>query len=189
MPPDLRRKIQCGCDTGAWISVLPSPMAGTELSADEFCDSLSIHYASNPTGLQPTCDGCGEALSARHTFSCVEGSLVIICHKKNCHELCDMSAKSFTPSAVHNEPKINLCCAAKEGTCKPSSTLDYRGDVPIRGLWEQATYCILDVRVTDTDAKTYKDKDAFKVLKSTEKLTSESMRNRVPTSDDTSRPL
>jgi hypothetical protein len=119
MPPDLSWVGQQGCDAGDWLSVLPSPMAGTELSADEFCNSLAINYGRNPTGLQPACDGCGAAFSARRAFSCAKGGLVSIHHNKICDELCDMAAKSFTPLAVRNEPKINLCCATKEGTCNP----------------------------------------------------------------------
>jgi hypothetical protein len=66
--PDLRRKVQRRCDTGAWFSVLPSPMAGTELLAYEFCDSLAIGYDRTPTGLQPTCDRCSASFSARHAL-------------------------------------------------------------------------------------------------------------------------
>jgi hypothetical protein len=58
----------------------------------------------------------------------------------------------------------NQNCAAKEGTYTPSATTEDRGDVIIRVLWEQGTDCIMDAKVTDTDAKTYKDKDPFKVL-------------------------
>jgi hypothetical protein len=58
------------------------PMSGTQLSEGEFCDSLAIRYGSNPTGLQPTCDGCGAAFSARHAFACAKGGLVIIRHNK-----------------------------------------------------------------------------------------------------------
>jgi hypothetical protein len=104
-------------------------MAATELCADEFCDILVIHYVRNPTGLQPTCDGYGAAFSARHTFSCAKDGLVIIRHSEIRDEICDMAAKSFTPSTVRNEPKINLCCAAKEGTCNPSTTTEDRRQI------------------------------------------------------------
>jgi hypothetical protein len=81
-----------------------------------------------------------------------------------------MASKAFTPSVVRNELRINLCCTAKERMCKPQSTTENRGDILSCGLWEQGTDCILDVRVTDTDAKTYEDKKPHKVLESAEKL-------------------
>jgi hypothetical protein len=119
----------------------------------------------------------------------VKGGFVIIRHNEIRDELCDMAAKSFTPSAVRNEPKMNLCRAAKEGTCKPPATTDGRGVVLTRCLWEQRTDLILDVRVTDIDSKTYKDKYPFKVLDSAKNSKSESMHTHAPTSDDTPRPL
>jgi hypothetical protein len=47
--PGLPRAVQRGCDTGDWLSVLPSPMAATELSANELCDSLAIRFGRNQT--------------------------------------------------------------------------------------------------------------------------------------------
>ena len=44
-----------------------------------------------------------------------------------------------------------------------------RGDVFIRGLWDRGTYCIIDVRVTDLDAKSNRSRDPAKVLESHEK--------------------
>ncbi len=39
----------------------------------------------------------------------------------------------------------------------------------IHGLWSCGTNCILDVCITNMDAKTYQSKDPFKVLASHEK--------------------
>ena len=50
---------------------------------------------------------------------------------------------------------------------KPSS--DDRGDLLIRGLWIRGTDCIIDVRVTDTDAKSNSFKDSAKVLAARER--------------------
>lgn len=33
------------------------------------------------------------------------------------------------------------------------------GDLKIRGLWERGTYCVLDVRVTNLNSKTYRKRD------------------------------
>jgi len=43
------------------------------------------------------------------------------------------------------------------------------GDLLLCGLWSSATDCILDVRIADTEAKTYQAKDPMKVLASHEK--------------------
>jgi hypothetical protein len=39
-----------------------------------------------------------------------------------------------------------------------------RGDILIRGLWSRSTDCIIDVRITDVDAKSNRSKDSDKVL-------------------------
>ena len=44
-----------------------------------------------------------------------------------------------------------------------------RGDVLVRGLWERGTDCIIDVRVTDVDAKSYRSRAPHKVLESQER--------------------
>jgi hypothetical protein len=44
-----------------------------------------------------------------------------------------------------------------------------RGNLSIRGLWNRGTDCIIDVRVTDTDAKSNLSKDPAQVLEAHEK--------------------
>ena len=54
---------------------------------------------------------------------------------------------------------------------KPSAVkIDRTGrDVPVWGLWSRGTECILDFRVTDPSAKSYRKKDPIKVLETQEK--------------------
>jgi hypothetical protein len=52
-----RRTILRGQETGQWLSVLPSAVNGTELSAQEFRDALLLRHARGPPGLPPSCDG------------------------------------------------------------------------------------------------------------------------------------
>jgi hypothetical protein len=46
---------------------------------------------------------------------------------------------------------------------------DERGDLLIRGFWARGTDAIINVRVTNTDAKSYWSKDPHKVLAQHEK--------------------
>ena len=39
-----------------------------------------------------------------------------------------------------------------------------RGDVKVHGLWERRSDCILDIRIIDTDAKSYHNQTLEKVL-------------------------
>jgi hypothetical protein len=81
-----------------------------------------------------------------------------------------MASKAFSPSAIHSEPKINLCCTTKNGSIKPAVDTEDRGDVLIRSLWEKGTDCMFYVRVKDTDATYYRNKDPQKVLEAAEWL-------------------
>ena len=49
-----------------------------------------------------------------------------------------------------------------------TSIEDLRGDIIIKGLFEQNQDCIIDVRVTDTDAPSYRTRNPYSVIKSQE---------------------
>ena len=179
LPRDTRRTIQRGCDTGAWLSVLPNAVHGTELSAQEFRDSLFLRYARTPPGLPSSCDGCGQSFSVRHALQCHNGGLITMRHNELRDELCDLAARAFAPSAVRDEPKINLGHVADSAQATPTNSSvqvhhhnqgdDDRGDLLVRGFWARSTDCIFDVRITDTDAKSNLSRDPRAVLTSQEK--------------------
>ncbi len=87
-----------------------------------------------------------------------------------------MAGKALTPSAVCDEPLIRPCrnvervnpCPATKANAKPASE-DDRGDILLRGFWARGTDCIVDVRVTDTDAKSYRHRDPDKVIATQER--------------------
>jgi hypothetical protein len=94
-------------------------------------------------------------------------------------ELADLATKAFIPSAIRNKPLVHSSCPAVKMPvlvpAHPSVTRNLhknrsadRGDLSIRGLWNCGTDCIIDVRVTDTDAKSNLSKDPAKVLKAHE---------------------
>jgi hypothetical protein len=162
-----------GQDTGQWLTVPPSIVNGTELSAQEFRDSILLRYARTPADLPTHCDGCDQKFSVRHALECKKGGLVISRHNEIRDELVDLASKALTPSAVRDEPRIHTSRPAE-----PLRTTDQnpvirnlhkrqgeeRGDVLIRGLWQQGTDAIIDVRITDLDAKSNISRAPMKVL-------------------------
>jgi hypothetical protein len=68
------------------------------------------------------------------------------------------------------EPQINLCCITNNGSIKPTVDSEDRGGVLIRSIWKKGTDFIFDVRVTYTDATSYRKKDPQKVLHLAERL-------------------
>ena len=59
------------------------------------------------------------------------------------------------------------CVAATTGN---QSGEEARGDVLVHGLWNKGTGCVLDTRVTDTDARSYAQLSSAQVLKAAEKI-------------------
>jgi hypothetical protein len=105
---------------------------------------------------------------------------VILRHNGIRDELAGLAAKAFIPSTIRNEPLIHSSCPAVKMPvlvpAHPSVNRNLRknrsadrGDLSIRGLWQRGTDCIIDVRVTDTDAKSNLSKDPAKVLEAHEK--------------------
>jgi hypothetical protein len=179
----LSRSIKRGKETGAWLSVLPSIVNGTELSAEEFRDALTIRYGELPSNFPTHCDGCDAHFTLQHALACKKGGLVIFRHNEVRDELAHLATKAFTPSAVRDEPLILSGRVAEkvkplepssannqqEPTTQEAAPEDERGDLLIRGFWAKGTDCILDVRVTDTDAKSYCKRPPAKVLATQEK--------------------
>jgi hypothetical protein len=106
---------------------------------------------------------------------------VIFRHNEIRDELVNLAGKALTPSAVRDEPLIKpsrvkesekdtpIKDTSQEKTEQTATGEDERGDLLIRGFWARGTDCILDVRVTDSDAKSYCKRDPAKVLESQEK--------------------
>ena len=82
-------------------------------------------------------------------------------------ELIDIAARAFIPSAVRDEPAIHPCRVAENEAVQTDN--QDRGDILIRGLWEKGTDCIIDVRVTDTNAPSAINKDPHTVLETHER--------------------
>ena len=53
---------------GAWLSVIPSTVNGTELGAPDWRDSIFLHYGIDPPDLQDHCNGCGAAFDICYTL-------------------------------------------------------------------------------------------------------------------------
>jgi hypothetical protein len=116
---------------------------------------------------------CAQKFSVCHTLECKTGGLVISRHNEIRDELVDLASRAFTPSAVRDEPKIYPCRPAVELRTTDQQPVirnlrkhqgEERGDVLIRGLWQKVTDAIIDVRITDLDAKTDIYRSPMKVL-------------------------
>ena len=168
--PKDRRIITRGCQTGAYLSAVPSSINGSTLGEMEFQDSIRTRVALAPLNLPATCDGCGENFSITHAHACKNGGNIIARHDEVTNELISMCTMAFKQSAVRAEPQIQTGSSTTVLSDSPDAIeKSDRGDVLCRGLWSNGQDAILDIRVTDTDQASYVKRDPEKVLQSHEK--------------------
>jgi hypothetical protein len=162
------RRLTRAKETGPWLTAMPDTLNGTVLTADEFRDSLRLRYGLKPLALPDSCDGCGQRFSVGHAMTCKKGGLVLLRHNDVVEEWHELTAQALTPSAVSDEPLIHTGQGGR-GQGVPGTDPELRGDVAVHGFWRRGTTAIFDVRVTDTDAPTYRNQDPRKVLEKHEK--------------------
>jgi hypothetical protein len=126
-------------------------------------------------------DGCQQKFSVRHALECKRGGLVISRHNEMRDELTDLAAKAFVSSVVCDEPRIHTSRAAEPKSTPEkqeipaakrlfqNNCMEDRGNILVRGLWARGTDCIIDVHITDVDAKSQRPQDPHKVLKAHER--------------------
>jgi len=156
--------------TGAWLTVMPNLLNGTLLSAEEWRDNARLRYGLRPVGLCDRCDGCNAPFTIDHAINCKKGGLVGQRHDDARDEAGELAAMALTKSRVSYEPRIHYgtgVCATQEvdqQTGRNATGDEARGDVAIHGLWKRGETCILDIRVTDTDCRSYSSSSSAKVL-------------------------
>ena len=162
-------------ENSAWLSIIPSTLDGTEVTRDEWLDNIKIRYGHRPKGLPDRCDGCGKGFTVEHALSCKVGGLVGQRHDDVRDEWADLCTKATTFNRVSTEPPIKYgngvsatCCdgAEEEGADLGDES---RGDVGCFGFWKKRRFAIFDIRITDTDAKSYGTTKSAKLLERMEK--------------------
>ncbi len=168
--PMAKRRLLRAKETGTWLTTTPDRLNGTELSAEEFRDSLRLRLGLPLLDLPDRCDGCDQPFSVGHALTCKKGGLVLLRHNDVAAEWHHLCAQALTPSAVSDEPLIHSG-RDSTGTSTNSAAIlpELRGDVAVHGFWKRGATAIFDIRVTDTDAPTYRGLAPRKVLARHEK--------------------
>ena len=92
--------------TGAWLTLLPSTVNGTEMGAQEWRDALFLKYGWEPRDLLTYFDRCEARFTISHALDCKKGSLVTARHNELREGVADLAGKAFTPSHVRDDPLI-----------------------------------------------------------------------------------
>ena len=103
------------------------------------------------------CDGCENPSSVQHALDCRKGGLVIKRHNEIRDILGDICL--LVTNNVVKEPIVRDASDTESGLI---------ADLGIRGLWEPQVDALVDIRVVDTDARSYSNKSVQAVLSSAE---------------------
>ena len=77
-----------------------------------------MRYRIKPPDLPFHCYSCGAAFSIRHALDCKKSGLVMACHNELRDGVANLAGKAFTPTYVHNDPKIFTARAMGGGGAK-----------------------------------------------------------------------
>ena len=143
-----------------WLNVLPMARHHFDLTPQEFRDALAIRYKKPLLHIPPNCDGCGSVFDLAHALSCRKGGLVIQRHNEIRDAFGDLSALAW--SMVRREPIV------READIE-TNTPALIADLAVRGVWSPQTEALFDVRIVDTDARSYGDLSPTVVLGNAEK--------------------
>ena len=161
------RRLQRATNTGAWLTVLPSTVNGTDLGTQEWRNALFLWYGLEPPDLPKYCDVCQARFSISHALDCKKVGLVTARHNELCDGVSDLSGKAFTPSLVRDDPIIYSDRSVKRTKATPAESnktsehpavpqvTEQKGNLLIRDLWQQGTNSVHDICVVNTDALTY----------------------------------
>ncbi|KAL3806424.1 hypothetical protein ACHAXA_007766, partial [Cyclostephanos tholiformis] len=111
--PSVARRDKWNSAAGAWLSVFPNRLNGTDLSADEWRDNVRLRYNHSPLDMPAACDGCGAKMTVEHALSCKVGGLVHIRHDDVADEWRHLCGTALSPSRVEREPPIFRCSYQK----------------------------------------------------------------------------
>ena len=170
--PDDVRRMKRSQETGAWLTATPHVLNGTVLSAEEFRDNLRLRFGLDPLHLPDRCDGCSQPFTVEHAMQCRQGGLILQRHNDVAGEWHMLCAEALKPSAVTDEPRIPTYQPAPAPGARqrgdPPPPRDLRGDIAVHGFWRRGTTAVFDIRVTDTDCASYRQRDPSSVLHSQE---------------------
>jgi hypothetical protein len=143
----------------SWLTVAPVRKHHFDLTAQEFRDALALRYRKPLLSIPSSCDGCGADIVLSHALSCRFGGLVTQRHNEVRDTFGDLASLAW--GQVIKEPIVR-------DANNSSDTPALVADLSIRGVWIPQAEALFDIRVTDTDAQSYRNLSPSDVLSTAE---------------------
>uniref|UniRef100_A0A1X7U883 Uncharacterized protein n=1 Tax=Amphimedon queenslandica TaxID=400682 RepID=A0A1X7U883_AMPQE len=120
---------------------------------------MVLRYGKPLLQLPLVCDGSGSEFSVTHALDCRKGGLVTQRHNEVRDTICSLA--SIVWGQVTREPIVNDSLDSGD-----SSLI---ADVAICRVWQRQAMLFFDVRVLDTDAKSYLHRSPHSILATAER--------------------
>ncbi|KAL7474377.1 hypothetical protein ACHAW6_000352, partial [Cyclotella cf. meneghiniana] len=164
-PSKVKKRMEQATAAGTWLSTTPDIFSGTELTKDEWLDNLAIRYGRHPTNLPDQCDGCGAGLTLEHGLAREVGllaSATTIIALTDLHVVIEPTifyGNGSRASGINTTPTTPR-------NANPTNTLgdEARGDVLAHSFWNRGRGTVFDVRICDTDSRSYGNTSLSKIL-------------------------
>ena len=174
---EMKRNLEQLSQPGAssWIGAIPLKDQGFNLNKSEFNDALCLRY-NKPLKNLPTKCTCGKPFSITHAMNCHRGGFINARHDS----IRNMEARLLKEvcNDVQVEPPLQSCAGARFHASANVND-DARLDVRARGFWREGQQAFFDIRVTNADCASQKDKSLKSILRTHEQEKKRSYNIRV----------
>ena len=120
---------------------------------------MAIRYRKPLLEVPPNCDGCSAPFDLSHALSCRKGGLVTQRHNEVRDAFGDLSSLAY--GQVVREPVVR---EANHSSDSPALV----ADLSVNGVWVPQSEVLFDVRIIDTDARSYLNRSPLDVLSAAE---------------------
>ena len=172
----LRRSIELATEkgAGAWLTALPMHSYGYELNKQDFRDALCLRYGWKIPNTPSHC-ACNKKNTVDHMMNCKLGGFVIMRH----NEVRDFEAELLRD--VCKDVKIEPELLPAGNTHLPGANIAEKArlDVSAMGVWIPMERTFLDVRITNLNSPSYRDKTPESVYKTNEREKKRDYNQRV----------
>ena len=163
---EMKRTLEQLAEPGAssWVGALPLKDQGFNLNKSEFQDALCLRYDKVLKHLPSKCP-CGAIFTVTHAMNCHRGGFINARHNRlrnfEAHLLKEVC------SDVQIEPplqQVNGVIFHRSANVSDEARLDIRA----RGFWRDGQNAFFDIRTTNIDSASQKDKSIQSVLRNHE---------------------
>ena len=174
---EVKRNLEQLSEHGAssWLGAIPLKEQGFNLNKSEFQDALNLRYDAPLKNLPSKCT-CGQRFTITHAMNCHRGGFVNARHD---------SIRNFEAGLlkqVCNDVEVEPRLQSVEGTSFHRSANvqnDARLDVRAKGFWRAGQNAFFDVRITNADNNSQRQKTIKSILRAHEQEKKRQYNSRV----------